>query len=167
MRPLPGILIAPLLALAASGSNAAVIHKWTDADGVTHYSDQPPPAAVTAPERIDLPTAPARAAPRGDDYYSIANQWQRMHRERIELERVRAERSRETGIESRGGDTIVIEVPESRPSVAILPRHRQVLAAPKSRAAPTTRHPFAIPGRDWPVGLHPGRNKLRGSFRTY
>jgi len=32
-------------ALAAFGASAAVVYKWTDADGLVHYSDQPVPGA--------------------------------------------------------------------------------------------------------------------------
>src|SRR5579863_283786 len=34
-----------LAGLAAFGGQAAVVYKWTDADGVVHYSDQPVPGA--------------------------------------------------------------------------------------------------------------------------
>ena len=34
-----------LAALAAFAAQAAVVYKWTDADGVVHYSDQPVPGA--------------------------------------------------------------------------------------------------------------------------
>jgi hypothetical protein len=40
--------------LAAFAGNAAVIYKWTDADGVVHFSDQPVPGA----ERIEVGQAP-------------------------------------------------------------------------------------------------------------
>ncbi len=160
------LLAVALLALAAVDGNAAVAHKWLDTDGVTHYSDAPPPTPTADFERLDLPTAPSRAAVH-DAYYSIANQWRRMHRERIELERVRAESLRDTRVESRGSDTIVIQVPDSRPSVAILPRHRPGFVSPKAAAPPARRHPLAIPGRDWPVGLNPGRTRLRGGFEMH
>jgi hypothetical protein len=42
--------------LAAFAGEAAVVYKWTDADGVVHYSDQPVPGAV----KIDTGTGPAR-----------------------------------------------------------------------------------------------------------
>ena len=161
-----GILLAPLLAFAAIDGNATVVHKWVDADGVTHYSDKPPPSPVSDFERIRLPTAPAVAALRHDDYYSIANQWQRMLRERIEIERARLERHRNASTETRADDPIVIQVIEPRPSVTILPRHRRGLVSPKSAAPLIKRHPLAIPGRDWPVGLHPGRMRLRGGFES-
>lgn len=155
------------LALVLSGFvasiQAAVVHKWVDANGVTHYSDEPPPGNVTGIEQIELP--PAHDPQKTEEaYYSIANQWRRMYRERIELERVRAERPREDRIVSRGGDTIVVRMPESRLSVAVLPRHRPGFVAPKPATPPTRRQPLAIPGRDWPVGLHPGRMRLRGGF---
>ena len=35
-----------VLALAAAGLQAADLYKWTDADGVVHYSDTEPPASV-------------------------------------------------------------------------------------------------------------------------
>jgi hypothetical protein len=41
----PRILCFVLGALAAFGASAAVVYKWTDADGVVHYSDQPVPGA--------------------------------------------------------------------------------------------------------------------------
>jgi hypothetical protein len=40
--------------LAAFAGNAAVIYKWTDAQGVVHYSDQPVPGA----ERLEVGPAP-------------------------------------------------------------------------------------------------------------
>jgi hypothetical protein len=36
--------------LAAFAGNAAVVYKWTDADGVVHFSDQPVPGA----EKLDV-----------------------------------------------------------------------------------------------------------------
>ncbi len=38
----PWVLLA---ALAAFAAQAAVVYKWTDSDGVVHYSDQPVPGA--------------------------------------------------------------------------------------------------------------------------
>ena len=164
MRLSQHIGVALLLGGCAALAQASVIHKWVDADGVTHYSDEPPTGDVTGLEQIDLPTPAIAAHRRASDYYSIANQWRRMHRERIELERARAARAGETAGASRGGDTIVVQLPESRPSVTVLPRHRPRIIAPEVGAPPARRHPLAIPGRDWPVGLHPGRAKLRGGF---
>jgi hypothetical protein len=54
----PGIVLATLAAFAGQ---AAVVYKWTDAQGVVHYSDQPVPGA----EKIITAGSPAsgRAAP--------------------------------------------------------------------------------------------------------
>lgn len=68
MHPLrPWVLLATLAAFAGQ---AAVVYKWTDSDGVVHYSDQPVPGAekiatdgsskagtVTAAQAAPSPTA--------------------------------------------------------------------------------------------------------------
>jgi hypothetical protein len=43
-----------LIAFAPLAAPAAVVYKWTDADGVVHYSDQPEPGA----ERVPIGPAP-------------------------------------------------------------------------------------------------------------
>jgi hypothetical protein len=64
-----------LATLAAFAGHAAVVYKWTDADGVIHFSDQPVPGAekihtsagslngavAPAPTRSNLDAAPAGA----------------------------------------------------------------------------------------------------------
>src|ERR1700691_3483682 len=50
--------------LAAFAGNAAVIYKWTDADGVIHFSDQPVPGAEkihTSAGSLNGAVAPARS----------------------------------------------------------------------------------------------------------
>jgi hypothetical protein len=59
--PLAALIIAPL-ALAAGSE----IYRWKDANGVSHYSDQPQPGAelIKAGKRTSTPApAPAPAAP--------------------------------------------------------------------------------------------------------
>jgi len=166
MRISQHIGAALLLTGCIAFAQASTIHKWIDADGVTHYSDGAPPASVTDLEQFELPGLPAPVANKsGEDYYSIANQWRRMHRERIELERVRAGRARDP-VGHRPAESSIVPAPESRRSIVVLPRLRQRMPWPKPAAAVTRRHPFAIPRRDWPVGLHPGRDDLRGGFNT-
>ncbi len=59
-------LLRRLLALglfAAGVAHAAVVYKWTDADGVVHFSDQPEPGAEkiqTSAEALNRAAAPAR-----------------------------------------------------------------------------------------------------------
>jgi len=78
-------------------ASAAAVHKWIDADGVTHYSDKPPESVETTLIELPEPAAVKNASEDGglaDDYYSITNQWQRMNQERIERERLNLERER-------------------------------------------------------------------------
>jgi len=79
-------------AVSATAAPAAEVHKWTDADGLVHYSDTPPPASATPVSRIDLEAADPVAKSHG--YYSITNQWARMHRESLEREKLRLEQAR-------------------------------------------------------------------------
>jgi hypothetical protein len=51
-----------LAALAAFAGQAAVVYKWTDSDGVVHYSDQSVPGAV----KIYTSTTSAAGAPSSD-----------------------------------------------------------------------------------------------------
>jgi len=90
-------LLVTLLACCTTLPALAVgVHKWVDADGLTHYSDEPPGAGETM--LIELPE-PAVSKSDDDekpagDYYSISNQWQRMNQERLERERLNLERAK-------------------------------------------------------------------------
>lgn len=88
---------ALLLAVAAwSGVRAAPIHKWVDAQGVTHYSDTVPTHIETGVTQLDISTGDtARTAlrVRPDHYYSIANQWQRMNQERLRRQQLELQRA--------------------------------------------------------------------------
>lgn len=89
----PGFIIAVIVTLGQLPPAAAaqgVAYQWVDGDGVTHFSDKPPASGQAADggvESIDLPAESTATSPAGD-YYSIANQWQRMHQERVENERL-------------------------------------------------------------------------------
>ena len=89
-----------LLCSIGCNAPAATIHRWIDADGLTHFSDAPPSAAVDGATTIEIddtyPLLPDTKA----DYYSIANQWNRMREERdaknkltLEEARIRTEQS--------------------------------------------------------------------------
>lgn len=87
------------LALTCGGlptAQAAGVHKWVDAQGLTHYSDEPPGAVETTLIELPQPTVAKGdddEKPAGD-YYSISNQWQRMNQERLERERLDLERAK-------------------------------------------------------------------------
>ena len=119
-------------------ASAAEVHKWLDASGITHYSDVPPTAAASPVTRIEIDT---RGSVTGDsDYYSIANQWARMHRERIERERIKLERDRLKAA-SRPPQTEVVY----REQPAAVTRYLSVYPVPRYRAP----------------GHHRGRHKFR------
>ena len=95
-----GVLLPP-----AAADNVA--YRWVDQEGVTHFSDTPPPADNTSRpgvESIALADFPAVADPAAD-YYSIVNQWKRLREEladqqklvleqrRLNLQRLRAEQA--------------------------------------------------------------------------
>lgn len=101
-----------LLALVGwHSAQAAAIHKWVDEQGLTHYSDEPPQQSQTPVTQLQIETGTATqqsaegAAP--DDYYSIANQWQRMQQEsqqRQQRELQRAELKRAVQPAAPAGD---------------------------------------------------------------
>ena len=53
------IALAACCLLTASGMAAATTYKWTDAQGRTVYSDQPPPSANVKTEQLRPPPPPA------------------------------------------------------------------------------------------------------------
>ena len=53
------IALAACCLLIASGMAAAATYKWTDAQGRTVYSDQPPPSANVKTEQLRAPPPPA------------------------------------------------------------------------------------------------------------
>ena len=50
--------------IAACAAPAAVIYKWTDADGVVHYSDQAVPGAEKITSTLELAKSAANSASR-------------------------------------------------------------------------------------------------------
>jgi len=89
-------LIAVLLSSGAClPVTAAAVHKWVDANGITHYSDAPPQVEPASTTLIELPDTRRDTNTTATGYYSIANQWQRLHRERLELDKLALEQARQ------------------------------------------------------------------------
>lgn len=65
---------------------AGSVHKWIDDNGVTHYSDEAPGSSVTQITLIEVPSSYPSAE---DNYYSITNQWQRLHEKYIQREKIK------------------------------------------------------------------------------
>jgi hypothetical protein len=62
------LLLLVLLAASAAAPAATQVYSWTDANGVKHFSDSPPPAHVTATKikvrgQLTTDTAPSEANP--------------------------------------------------------------------------------------------------------
>jgi hypothetical protein len=57
-RAVRTVILAALLCCASGGAMSGTLYKWTDANGRTVYSDQPPPAGA----KTDTVAAPAPAA---------------------------------------------------------------------------------------------------------
>jgi len=95
----PGLIIAVIITasqLLLPAAAQGVAYQWVDAEGVTHFSDKPPASGQTAQGNvasIDLPAEPAAANP-AEDYYSIANQWKRLHKERLDNRKLALQQER-------------------------------------------------------------------------
>ena len=92
--------IVTTLTLLACGNwidaNAAAIHKWVDDKGITHYSDAAPSSPVTSATRLEISTGnttKTALSTASDQYYSIANQWQRLQRERLQQQQLELQRA--------------------------------------------------------------------------
>jgi hypothetical protein len=80
--------------------DAASVYKWVDTNGVTHYSDEAPASSTTQVTLIDIPTTQSVADNVESDYYSIANQWARLHEELIKREKLKLEKARQKAAQS-------------------------------------------------------------------
>ena len=97
MLRLPIVYALTLVACANwVGANAAAIHKWVDDNGVTHYSDAAPSSPVTSVTQLEIDTGNITRTSlptASDQYYSIANQWQRLQRERLQQQQFELQRA--------------------------------------------------------------------------
>lgn len=115
--------IALVLSIFAPAS-AAVVHKWVDSDGITHYSDEVPVSAQTAVTRIELRKAPAATGDTVSGEYSIANQWRRLHQERIERDKLALEKARQKAQPRQATEVVYVEQPQETRYVVPYPRSR-------------------------------------------
>jgi len=144
------IFFALLLAGLLAPVRAAVVHKWIDANGVTHYSDKAPPEVQTPVTRIDLP--PSAKADSNNDYHSITNQWARMHRERLERERIELEQARLRAEQQPvKAEVVYVERPDTGTSfVGVYPVYRYLRHGHHYR--PPYKHGYKHPRRKQRVG---------------
>ena len=139
-------------------ASAAVVHKWIDANGITHYSDAPPPAAAISVTQIDMTVE--EPADGKDDYHSIANQWARMHRERLERERIKLEQERlKASRQAVKTEVVYVEKP------ATSSRHARVYAFPGYRGFKHYRSHYRH-GRHHRYTRHKPGNKVAPTRRA-
>ena len=121
LNPMFRMAFVSTLAMLAVGNwvgvQAAEIHKWIDERGVTHYSDEAPQSSGTAVTQLEISThgspEPALSQTPGD-YYSIANQWQRMHQERLQQQRLELQRAAAASIARQTEAEPVRDLDDSR-----------------------------------------------------
>ena len=90
IRTVSPLIIFLLLPIAQS--SAEQVYTWVDESGTTHFSEAPPNDEAISAEQINLQPAPSAGNIAGDDFYSVANQADRMERTRLENEKLTAER---------------------------------------------------------------------------
>ncbi len=88
------ILFILLLCSISVSAPAATVHRWVDEHGVTHFSDAPPAENVSDVKTLELSDDYPDAVDTRTNYYSIANQWERMRVEREQKNRVELEKAR-------------------------------------------------------------------------
>ncbi len=86
------LLVIALFSIYVSVAHADTVHKWVDEKGVTHYSDKAPKSTNYSAKQIDISDVYATPE-KEDDYYSIVNQWDRMHEERLERKKLQLEKA--------------------------------------------------------------------------
>lgn len=162
------IVIQGLILLMAGvllPAHAAVVHKWIDDKGVTHYSDQVPETTKVEVTRIDVRGRVSKKTSLDDNYYSIKNQWQRVHQERLERDKLKLEQARQkAAVQATRPQIIYVNEAADKRYVPVFygsfhNRHK------RSRHHRKYRHKVGYSGkrshRRAPPGLHPGRFSQR------
>lgn len=94
-RTISLIFIVAFINIAVLPVFAQSVHKWIDENGVTHYSDEAPASPTAQVTLIGFPEAYSASANIEDSYYSITNQWMRLHAERLALEKIKLEKAKQ------------------------------------------------------------------------
>ena len=149
---------------------AGAVHKWIDADGVTHYSDTAPESPATQVSMIDIPERNPVKTSVDNDYYSIRNQWQRLHKERLEQQKLELEKDRQkAALQSTTPEVVYVrESHEKRYGVAYLGSFHHRYRQRRLHKRHKRHHGFMSKRRyrrgKTPPGLHAGRLKP-GSYK--
>ena len=91
------------------------VHKWVDENGVTHYSDEAPINSESEVTLIEFPATHKNIVDAEKDYYSISNQWTRVHEERIAREKIKLEKAKVKAAQRPAEPSVVyVNEPEDR-----------------------------------------------------
>jgi hypothetical protein len=144
---------------------AGVVHKWVDEKGITHYSDEAPVSDTSEMTQIELPSTTQATAGAQGDYYSIANQWERMLRERLKRAKLKLEQDRLKAAKREDKpDKIYAREPDETRYVTFYNGYRRY-HRPSRKSSPYLNHPNKrLMYKAYPPGLHPGRNRGQGSY---
>lgn len=93
-KVIPTFFVVTIFFIVSLSAYADQVHKWVDEKGVTHYSDKAPTSSTTQITLIEVPAKHTSAIDVEKDYYSITNQWMRIHEERLEREKIKLERAK-------------------------------------------------------------------------
>lgn len=137
------LVLLALAALACQGVYATEIYRWTDENGVVHFSQTPPPAAQAEVSRLALrDTRPADYDPEAD-IYGVAEQQERMQALREEREKKREER---LSRQSRAASQPVVVYPERDYLNYPIYRYPGYQPRPPYRPNPPGQRPRPQPG---------------------
>lgn len=154
-----------LIACILLPAHAAVVHKWVDDKGVTHYSDQAPEASRTEVTRIDVRENDARKTSLDNDYYSIRNQWQRVHQERLQRDKLKLEQARQkAAAQATKPQVVYISDADDKRYVPVFYgsfHKRQKHGRHHRKYRHQVGYSGKRPHRRTPPGLHPGRFSQR------
>ena len=159
--------IATLALLFATTSvSAGVIHKWVDDKGVTHYSDEAPQNAETQSTQIDIPETVPTEGKSTDNYYSIANQWARLHKESLEREKLRVQAEQAKASKKASVTNVYVEESD-RDGYALVygkPYYKKHYYKKhyhkKKKRAHNPGYTYRYYQSKYPPGLHPGRRAI-------
>ena len=152
-------MVCALVLLAGSywiTATAATVHKWVDDKGITHYADSPPTALETDVTQVKISspgTGKATVSRLPENYYSIANQWQRTQQER--LQRMQLELQRAALTQERSPSQVPVQYDNQTDN------NRYVLAYPKRfprRHRYKSYHPGPIKPQRVSLGAFPTVN---------
>jgi len=144
---------------------AGVVHKWVDEKGITHYADEAPVTGTSEVIQIEPPGSTGATAGAQGDYYSIANQWDRMLRERIERAKLKLERDRIKAAKREDiPDKIYLQEPDETRYVTFYNGYRGYHRRARKSSSYLNHPNKRLMYKAYPPGLHPGRNLGRGSY---